>query len=576
MKTVYKVTFLIMILIPLHGLKLLSSQDLPNDPFFEYQWNLYNDGNISDSSVAGADINILRAWKITEGSSDVVIVMFDRGIDLDSITGELHHPEMNDSDMHLLGKNFTTAWGGDTTNVRDGHPGGTGGHGTWVSGVIFAEKNNNEGIAGIAPGVKALHHRVAGGNPTESYFFRDAALDVKTNLNDSDKRYIVNYSSGWDIHPDNSSAQYDQFKDLEEGVQHLDTAGVILVSISHNFNRDSLTYPAKFAGSQFDYDHVIAVGSTDQKDERCVCTDPNVHDICSSEKPRGSHYGPELTIMAPGVRIPSTDLIYAENHIYGDGSDLTGPYRKPGICSGSMAAPHVSGVAGLILSINNQLSPGEVRAVLKQSAAKVGGVNYDGNGFHEEMGFGRLDAYQALIYTIANHGAVLGKDKEDVQLILEDDIALKEDVAIADNTLLTIEAPDGNVTISSESGTVTIGGQWSGGGSAKITGDDDVDGFVSPDLEEVDTRPGRFHLSQNYPNPFNPETVFRYELPVESEVVFEVYDILGRRVAVLVNERKSAGSHQATWDASNMASGTYIYRLQAGDFVQSRQMLLIK
>lgn len=88
--------------------------------------------------------------------------------------------------------------------------------------------------------------------------------------------------------------------------------------------------------------------------------------------------------------------------------------------------------------------------------------------------------------------------------------------------------------------------------------------------------PDQHALHQNHPNPFNPVTVIQYELPVDSEVRLEIYDLLGRRVAVLVNDHKQAGVHQVSWDATNVASGTYIYRLQAGDFVQSRSMMLVK
>lgn len=85
-----------------------------------------------------------------------------------------------------------------------------------------------------------------------------------------------------------------------------------------------------------------------------------------------------------------------------------------------------------------------------------------------------------------------------------------------------------------------------------------------------------FNLQNNYPNPFNPSTVIKYEIPEASNVTLTVFNILGQRVATLVNEQKSAGAHQIQFDASNLSSGSYIYRLEAGNHVQSRQMLLIK
>ncbi len=88
--------------------------------------------------------------------------------------------------------------------------------------------------------------------------------------------------------------------------------------------------------------------------------------------------------------------------------------------------------------------------------------------------------------------------------------------------------------------------------------------------------PRTFLLEQNYPNPFNPSTTIRYQLPVASEVKLEVYDVLGKKVAKLVNERQAAGVYQVIWNANGLSSGTYFYRLQAGQFVQTRKMMLVK
>ena len=94
--------------------------------------------------------------------------------------------------------------------------------------------------------------------------------------------------------------------------------------------------------------------------------------------------------------------------------------------------------------------------------------------------------------------------------------------------------------------------------------------------DELAGLPDRYQLEQNYPNPFNPVTVIRYELPESQQVRLDVYSITGQRVATLVNERQSAGAHQVSFDASSLASGVYIYRLQADNYVSSRQMTLIK
>jgi len=88
--------------------------------------------------------------------------------------------------------------------------------------------------------------------------------------------------------------------------------------------------------------------------------------------------------------------------------------------------------------------------------------------------------------------------------------------------------------------------------------------------------PTEYSLSDNYPNPFNPETVIEYALPIRSDVSLIVYNLRGQEVANLINESISAGNHQVSWDASNVSSGIYFYRLQVGDFVQTRKMVLLK
>lgn len=89
--------------------------------------------------------------------------------------------------------------------------------------------------------------------------------------------------------------------------------------------------------------------------------------------------------------------------------------------------------------------------------------------------------------------------------------------------------------------------------------------------------PNEFILSQNYPNPFNPSTIISYQLPVSSRVKLQVYDMTGRKVAVLVNgEKQSAGTYKHVLEAGNLSSGLYIYRLEAGNFLETKKMLLIK
>jgi len=90
------------------------------------------------------------------------------------------------------------------------------------------------------------------------------------------------------------------------------------------------------------------------------------------------------------------------------------------------------------------------------------------------------------------------------------------------------------------------------------------------------TLPDKYELGQNYPNPFNPSTTIKFSVPQNSMVTLKVYDILGKEVATLVNETKAAGSYEVNFRALNLASGTYIYRLQTDGFTQTKKMMLMK
>ena len=88
--------------------------------------------------------------------------------------------------------------------------------------------------------------------------------------------------------------------------------------------------------------------------------------------------------------------------------------------------------------------------------------------------------------------------------------------------------------------------------------------------------PKEFKLEQNFPNPFNPTTTIQYQLPVSSKVTLKIYDILGSEVKTLVNEEQEAGYKEVKFNASNFASGIYIYRLQAGKHVSIKKMMVLK
>ncbi|MFZ2864087.1 MAG: T9SS type A sorting domain-containing protein, partial [Ignavibacteriaceae bacterium] len=122
---------------------------------------------------------------------------------------------------------------------------------------------------------------------------------------------------------------------------------------------------------------------------------------------------------------------------------------------------------------------------------------------------------------------------------------------------------------------------WAGLWEAEIWGSDAT--IVDPFNNNF---PSGFTLGQNYPNPFNPSTTINYSIPSSSFVTIIVYDILGKKVATLVNEEKPMGSYEIEFSADggssfggevyNLTSGIYFYRLQAGSFVETKKMIYLK
>ncbi|MDP3149135.1 MAG: T9SS type A sorting domain-containing protein [Ignavibacteria bacterium] len=95
-------------------------------------------------------------------------------------------------------------------------------------------------------------------------------------------------------------------------------------------------------------------------------------------------------------------------------------------------------------------------------------------------------------------------------------------------------------------------------------------------VEVGELAPASFELSQNFPNPFNPVTNIKYSVASAQQVTLKIFNVLGKEVATLINERKEAGNYNVDFSAANLSSGTYIYRLQAGAFVQTKKMVVLK
>jgi len=95
-------------------------------------------------------------------------------------------------------------------------------------------------------------------------------------------------------------------------------------------------------------------------------------------------------------------------------------------------------------------------------------------------------------------------------------------------------------------------------------------------VETSSNNPDKFNLFQNYPNPFNPTTKIKFTIPQTGFTSLKVYDVLGKEITTLVNEELSAGEYEVDFDANTLTSSVYFYRLRAGEFIQTKKMILIK
>lgn len=333
------------------GQKFYMPDNSPNDIYFGRQWSLYNDGsfgaNMGDPggipTVAGADINMLEAWEIETGNPDIIVAVLDTGVNYD-------HPEFSNriwkDEEGNIGWNFAD----NNSDAFDDN-----GHGTNVAGIALAKGNNSIGYAGMDWNAQLMICKVLDADSYGYYSWWEEAIYYAA---DHGAR-VINMSLG--------GTSYSQ--SLQDAVDYAHNKGVVLVASMMNDNTSQPGYPAA-------YENVIAVGSTDPNDNR---TAPFFWDPFS-----GSNYGEHIDVVAPG------------NYIYGLYNENNNEY---GYYYGgtSQAAPHVTGLASLLLAQNSDRSPEDIREIIRSTADdQVGDSTEDTEGFDIYYGYGRINAYRAL------------------------------------------------------------------------------------------------------------------------------------------------------------------------------------
>lgn len=372
-----------------------------NDPLFAEQWPLYNDGSVYPEAVAGADINIIPAWTKTAGRSDVIVAVVDEGV-------EYTHPDLAGNMWSGIGKNFCDR---DNDDITWGE-----GHGTHVAGTIAAVSNNGIGISGIAGGT-------GGGNGAkimscEIFHPTDGHYDANSNATADAIKYAADNGAvicqnSWGYAA--GALSYDQWSSADRATKEaIDyfiryagmspdgetqtgpmAGGVVIFAAGNEYSRLA-SYPAA-------YDACISVASIS----------------CTYEAAWYTNYGSTVDICAPGggdeanfVNLISydegynlstipTNLQNGDSFVYtyanGETETKTIDYVSSTVGYGymmgtSMACPHVSGVAALIVSQFG--APGFTNEQLKE---KLFSTARD------------IDSYQGTIYNSWDRGTYAGK-----------------------------------------------------------------------------------------------------------------------------------------------------------------------
>ncbi|WP_103665919.1 S8 family serine peptidase [Gracilimonas amylolytica] len=381
-----------------------------NDEHFGDQWNI-------------GKTSLNKTWEIVTGSTDVVIAVADEGVDLthDDLTPNLFLDPVG----NVIGINTT-----DTGAQNDPTPNGDDAHGTASSGIIAGVANNTDGIAGACWNCRIMPIQIARNNPQDpNWTYSDWIIDG-INFAWTNGADIISNSWGGTGHD----------QDVEDEFNDAANSGAIIVASSGNYyprnpGQTQIRYPAAF-------NSVIAVGATRENDERKELNDGSGEDW-------GSAFGSELDIVAPGIHIPTTDISGGAGYQNGD--------YELNFNGTSSAAPLVSGIISLMLSVNPNLTPAQIQTILQNTADQVSGMG--GQGFTNEYGHGRLNAYKAVKEAMPNQ---YSGQSFTSSTTLPDLSRIKDFTSVSSGITLTISS--GDVTIidgnmSGSNSTIAVNGR---------------------------------------------------------------------------------------------------------------------
>jgi len=336
----------------------------PDDSYYANdQWYLNGTGQYG--TTVDADIDAPEAWNITTGDPSVVIAIIDEGVDIT-------HPELTGLAKLVTGYDATgtgPAGGAPAANSDDAH-------GTAAAGIAAAASNNASGISGVCQLCKIMPVRIAYGNGAGGWVTTDTWIANGITWAYQNGADVLSNSWGGGLPVTVVNTAITNAVTLGRG-----GTGAVVVFAAGNENNSSVSWPASQS-------NVIAVGALNICDHR---KDPNTSDSCNGgEGNWGSNFGSALDVMAAGMWLTTTDIVgdfgYSDSSTPVYGADYDGYFNGT-----SGATPIVSGVAGLLLSINPFMTPAHVQEVLQTTADDLGVAGRD-----NDTGYGRVNAFKAL------------------------------------------------------------------------------------------------------------------------------------------------------------------------------------
>ena len=358
--------------------QVFTLQASTNDTYYNRQWSIENTGSaVQGNGTPNADMNVDSAWQYNWGTYIPKVAILDSGVDT-------LHEDLVDNILpgfDALADSVSNTQGAPTPNFNND------GHGTACAGIVGAMADNGKGIAGIAPMSKLI--------PIRIFNYKNYGGSIGVQATTSTEALVNGSAWAWRVADADIMSTSAGLSDLYVAVLSIDKTlvdneinaaflqarsgkGVAMFFSAGNDDVATVLWPASL-------DNTIAVGASNMCDKRKTLSD------CSGEA-WGSSYGFTLDVVAPGVRISTTDITGAKGF-------TTSAYTQT-FNGTSAACPNAAGVGALLLTINPGLHARDIKAILNKTADKVTNYAYDTitpyGTWNLEMGHGRVNAFEAL------------------------------------------------------------------------------------------------------------------------------------------------------------------------------------